>query len=235
MNDISVEASIDDNMVIPEGTRAEISSDLLGNVQVNLKLASSPKALASGGVIDGRVDNGAMGELKSMIPAVQQMLPKLDSILTSLNTLMADPSIAASLHNVNRITSDLTTSTQLLNNLLAQVNKEVPVLSGKASTVLDNAAGTMTSANNMIANINSKVDGVDVNATMAKVEQTLANVQAMTDKMNSTDGSLGMLMNDRKLYNSFSNAAQSFDSLVTNIKDHPKRYVHFSVFGKKDK
>ena len=235
MNDISVEASIDDNMVIPEGTRAEISSDLLGNVQVNLKLTSSPKALASGGVIDGRVDDGAMGELKSMIPAVQQMLPKLDSILTSLNTLMADPSIAASLHNVNRITSDLTTSTQLLNNLLAQVNKEVPVLSGKASAVLDNAAGTMTSANNMIANINSKVDGVDVNATMAKVEQTLANVQAMTDKMNSTDGSLGMLMNDRKLYNSFSNAAQSFDSLVTNIKDHPKRYVHFSVFGKKDK
>lgn len=233
--DISVEASIDEKMMIPEGTRAEISSDLLGNVQVNLRLASSPKALASGGVIDGRIDSGAMGELKNMIPAVQQMLPKLDSILTSLNTLMADPSIAASLHNVNRITSDLTTSTQLLNNLLAQVNKEVPVLSGKANTVLDNAAGTMNTANGMLANINKKVEGVNVEETMAKVEQTLANVQNLTDRMNSKEGSLGMLMNDRQLYNNFSNAAQSFDSLVTNIKEHPKRYVHFSVFGKKDK
>lgn len=235
VGDISVEANIDGEMVIPEGTRAEISSDLLGNVQVNLKLTNSNKAIAAGGIIDGRVDNGAMGELKSMIPTIQQMLPKLDSILTSINTLLADPSITASVHNVNRITSELITSSQLLNNMMAQLNKDVPMLSGKASAVLDNANQVMASANGMVGNINSKVEGVDVAATMAKVDQTLANVQQLTDKMNSKDGSLGLLMNDQKLYDNLSSAARGFDSLVVNIKEHPKRYVHFSVFGKKDK
>jgi phospholipid/cholesterol/gamma-HCH transport system substrate-binding protein len=233
VGDIQVEASIDDNMTIPEGTRAEISSDLLGNVQVKLLLANSGKALSPGGFIDGRIDNGAMGELKNMIPYIQEMLPKLDSILTSVNTLLADPAIAASVHNVNRITSDLTTSTQLLNNMLAQLNREVPALSNKAGNVLDGASATMLAANGMIANINGKMDSVDIAKTMSKVEQTLANVQELSDKLNSKEGSLGMLMNDKGLYNNLSNAAASFDSLMTNIKAQPKRYVHFSVFGKK--
>ena len=85
----------------------------------------------------------------------------------------------------------------------------------------------------MIANINGKMDSVDIAKTMFKVEQTLANVQELSDKLNSKEGSLGMLMNDKGLYNNLSNAAASFDSLVTNIKAQPKRYVHFSVFGKK--
>ena len=234
-NDIDVEVAIDEKMVLPEGTRAEISSDLLGNVQVNLVLGNQPKALAAGGLIDGRVENGAMGELKAMVPTIQKMLPKLDSILTNINTLLADPAITASVHNVSRITSDLTTSTQMLNSMLAQLNKEVPVLTGKANGVMDGAATVMTNTNGLITNVNSKLDGVDVAATMAKVDQTVNNVQELTEKLNSKDGSLGMLMNDQKLYNNFSNAANSLDSLLVNIKEHPKRYVHFSIFGKKDK
>ena len=234
--DITVDVGINKEMQIPEGTRAEIVSDLLGNVQVNLLMDRSvEKLLAPGGLIDGTINDGAMGQVKSMVPAIQQMLPKLDSILTNVNALLANPNIAASLHNVNLITSDLTNSTRQLNQILAQVNQQFPQLMGKTDRLLDNANGTMASAGGMIANVNGKLDGVDVAATMQKVEQTLANVQQLTDKLNDKKGSLGLLMNDNALYDNLSSTVRDADSLLVNLKAHPKRYVHFSIFGKKDK
>lgn len=233
--DIDVEVGIDKGLRIPEGTQAQITSDLLGNVQVTLLLGDMRgKKLEEGGRIMGYINDGAMGEVKNMIPAVKQMLPKLDSIMASLNTLLADPAIAASLHNVRQITADLTTTTRQLNALMAQTNGQLPGIMTKASDVLTHADGAVTSANTMMNSLNSKVGAVDVAATMAKVDQTLANMQQLTDRMNSNEGSLGLLMNDRTLYTNISNAAESVDSLFSNLKAHPKRYVHFSVFGKKE-
>jgi phospholipid/cholesterol/gamma-HCH transport system substrate-binding protein len=69
----------------------------------------------------------------------------------------------------------------------------------------------------------------------AKVNQTLANVEQMTQRLNSDEGTLGLLMRDKSLYNNLNATAASADSLLTDLKAHPKRYVHFSIFGKKDK
>ena len=69
----------------------------------------------------------------------------------------------------------------------------------------------------------------------ASVNQTLANVNEMTRKLNSNEGSLGLLMRDASLYNHLSQTAADADSLLIDLKSHPKRYVHFSVFGRKDK
>ena len=70
---------------------------------------------------------------------------------------------------------------------------------------------------------------------MAQVNQTLSNVQELTAKLNSKDGTLGLLMNDDRLYFDLHNTVHSADSLLTDLKAHPKRYVHFSLFGKKDR
>lgn len=70
---------------------------------------------------------------------------------------------------------------------------------------------------------------------MRNVDETLANVKSLTAKLNSNEGSLGLLMNDPSLYNNLTSTMSSADSLLTNLRQHPKRYVHFSLFGKKDK
>jgi phospholipid/cholesterol/gamma-HCH transport system substrate-binding protein len=148
--------------------------------------------------------------------------------MASLNTLLADPAIAQSLHNVQTITSNLTTTTAEANRLVAQLNNQVPGMMSKANGVLDNTT-TLT------ATLNEKVSSVDVAATMAKIDQTLANVNQITEQMSSREGSLGLLMNDPSLYNNLNATMLSADSLLVNLRQHPKRYVHFSVFGKKDK
>ena len=216
---------VDKQLRIPQGSSAEIVSDMLGNVKVNLLLANNPREkVAPGGLIKGMINDGAMGKLQDMVPAVEKMLPKLDSIMTSLNAILADPAIRQSLHNVQAITDNLTTSTAQLNTLMPGLNKNVPGMMAKANNVLDN---TETLTANLAA--------VDVASTMRQVDQTIANVQQLTAKLNSKEGSLGLLMNDTQLYDNLNSTMRNADSLVIDLRQHPKRYVHFSVFGRKDK
>lgn len=222
---IKVKVDIIKDLRIPQGSKAEIVKDLMGNLQVNLLLANNPRErVEPGGIIPGAVNGGMMDKAANLVPVVEKMLPKLDSILTSVNALLADPALAASLHNVETITSNLTVSTRKLNTLMAGLNKQVPGMIGKANGVLDNT-------NRLTANLAS----LDVQGTLNKVNQTLESAHQFTEKLNSNQGSLGLLMNDTKLYDNLTSTMGHADSLVIDLKAHPKRYVHFSVFGRKDK
>lgn len=222
---IKVKVDIIKDLRIPQGSKAEIVKDLMGNLQVNLLLANNPRErVEPGGIIPGAVNGGMMDKAANLVPVVERMLPKLDSILTSVNALLADPALAASLHNVETITSNLTVSTRELNTLMAGLNKQVPGMIGKANGVLDNT-------NRLTANLAS----LDVQGTLNKVNQTLESAHQFTEKLNSNQGSLGLLMNDTKLYDNLTSTMSHADSLVIDLKAHPKRYVHFSVFGRKDK
>lgn len=220
-----MKADITKELRIPAGSQAEIVKDLMGNMQVNLLLANNPRErIEPGGIIPGAVNEGIMGKAADMVPAIEKMLPKLDSILASVNALLADPALAASLHNVQTITTNLTVSTRELNTLMAGLNQQVPGMINRANGVLDNTN-----------KLTSNLAGLDVEGTLNKVNQTLDQAQQFAEKLNNNKGSLGLLMNDTQLYDNLTSTMGHADSLVIDLKAHPKRYVHFSVFGKKDK
>ena len=216
---------VDTELSVPKGSRAEIATDLMGNVKVLLVLGNAADGMvAPGDTITGSQQVGAMGKAADMIPAVQQMLPKLDSILASVNTLLADPAIANSLHNVDQITADLTRTSHDLSLLTAQLNRQMPQM-------LQNADGVLANTNQ----ITKDISNMDFAATMTSVNTTLKNVEQMTAALNSREGTLGLLMRDPSLYYNLNSTMMHADSLMLDLKQHPKRYVHFSVFGKKDK
>lgn len=222
---VVVRFDVDNNLRIPKGSSAEIVSDLMGNVKMNLLLANNLRERVNpGDTIQGAINGGAMAKAANMIPAIERMLPKLDSIMTSLNAILANPAIQQSMSNVQTITSNLTVTTRELNTLMAGLNKNMPTMMAKANSVLDN---TNTITQNLAA--------VDVAGTMSKVNETLAEVQTFTTKLNSNEGSLGLLMSDPELYNNLTSTMGSTDSLLIDLRKHPKRYVHFSLFGRKDK
>lgn len=224
-NPTKVVVAIDKEMRIPEGSSAEIVSDMMGNVKVNLLLANNPRSrVMPGGTIKGDVNNGLMSQVGNMLPVVEAMLPKLDSILASVNALLADPALAQSLHNVQTITNNLTVSSAELNKLMASMNRGVPALMAKANTTLDNT-------NRLTGNLAQ----LDLASTKEQIDNTMASVQQITDKFNNNNGTLGLLMNDASLYNNLTATMRDADSLMVNLRQHPKRYVHFSLFGKKDK
>ncbi|MBO5467312.1 MAG: MCE family protein [Prevotella sp.] len=222
---IVAEIDLDDKMRLPKGTTAEIESDMLGNVKMNIVLAANNlDYISAGDTLQGGKASGALDKAAAMIPAIEKVLPKLDSIMGSLNVLLADPALANSLHNVDEITANLTTTTKELNTLMGGLNKNMPGMLAHANNVLESTD-----------KITKDIATVDISATMAKVDATLANVQQLSAKLNSNDGTLGLLMRDPSLYNNLTATMRDADSLLIDLKAHPKRYVHFSIFGRKDK
>lgn len=222
---IVVGFSIDKNLPIPNGSTAEIESDLMGNLKMNLLLANDEsKLMQPGDTLMGFLYQGKLEQAATLIPVLQQILPKVDSIAHQLNIIMADPAITASLHNVQQITTDLTTSTKELNTLLATTNKNMPQLMQKAQGVMTNAE-----------QVSQQLSQLDLNATMKELDQAIADIHAITQKLNQKEGSMGQLINDPALYNKLNETLQSANALLEDIRQHPKRYVSVSVFGKKEK
>lgn len=214
---------LDPKMQLHEGTRAEIVSDFMGNVKLELQLgAVTGRLLAKGDTIEGGLQGGLMSKAAQMVPKVEALLPKLDSILAGVQTLVTDPAISATLQNAEQLTASLNTTARQLNQLTAQLNRQMPQMMDKAQGVLDNTA-TLT----------GNLAQLDLQATMQRVDQTLANVQQLTAALNSPHGTVGMLLNDAQLYQNITATMRDVDSLLVDFKAHPRRYINVSVFGKK--
>ena len=222
---VLVKCDIDPQLRIPKGSQAEIESDLMGNIKVNLLLANNPKEkIEPGGLIMGIDGKGMMAQFQEVLPAVMAIVPKLDSIVTSVNTILANPSIVNILRNAEDMTANLKVTTSELNSLAMQLNRSVPGMMQHANATLQN---TETLTGNLAK--------VDVDATMKKIDNTLDNLEQMTKALNNREGTLGLLMYDKGVYNNLNSTMRHADSLMIDLKAHPKSYVHFSVFGKKDK
>jgi len=214
---------LDPKMQLHEGTRAEIVSDFMGNVKLELQLGpATGRLLAKGDTIEGGLQGGLMTKAAQMLPKVEALLPKLDSILAGVQTLVTDPAISATLQNAEQLTASLNTTARQLNQLTAQLNRQMPQMMDKAQGVLDNTA-TLT----------GNLAQLDLQATMQRVDQTLANVQQLTAALNSPHGTVGMLLNDAQLYQNITATMRDVDSLLVDFKAHPRRYINVSVFGKK--
>ena len=219
---VVAEIDVDPELRIPKGSTAELTTDMLGGIKMSLLLANNPRErIAVGDTIAGLVDNGMMEQVGHMIPQIEKMLPKLDSILTSVNQLLADQALTSTLHHVESLTANLDETSQQLNRMMKH---ELPELTGKLNRIGDN-----------FVTISDNLKEIDYAAAMQKVDETLANVKRLTDQLNSKDNTVGLLLNDPALYNNLNATTANAASLLEDLKNHPKRYVYFSLFGKKDK
>ncbi len=224
---------LDKSMNVPVGTTAELESELMGGVKMSLVLGPNPtQNLSVGDTITGGIHEGAMTKLEAMIPAVESLLPKLDSIMGNLNRLTADPALAEMLHNTAEITNNLKESTAALNTMM---HDKVPGLMAKANRIGSN----LESVSDQLAQTDIKGTVDNANATLAGLRQTTDNLNQTTNylscKLQSRDNTLGLFLNDRGVYDNLNGTLRHADSLMIDLKAHPKRYVHFSIFGKKDK
>lgn len=230
---VVVAIELDKEMHVPRGTKAELVTSLMGGVTMSLMLGPNPTDnLAQGDTISGGLHEGAVEKVEALMPTIMDMLPKLDSIVTNVARLSADPALAQTLRNTAEITNNLRRTSAKLD---AMVGRDLPQMMQH----LNNTSRNVERLSNNLAAINLQETMNEVNASLAEVKQFSANINALTNdlnsKLNSRDNTFGLLLNDRKLYDNLNRTVSSADSLLINVKAHPKRYVHFSIFGKKDK
>ena len=223
---LTVEITVNPQFQIPEGTTVYMTKEMLGSAMMNLKLGPNPTAiLHPGDTILGEPMVDLMTEAGNMIPKVEALLPKVDSILTAMNTLVNDPSIATSMHNMEAVSADLRVTTSQINGLLG---RDMPQLMAKTNNICTNLETTT-----------GQLNQIDLVGMAQKADATMSSVQDMTFKMNtamtSKETSLGMLMNDNSIALHLDSTMQNSSRLLEDFRLHPKRYVHFSLFGRKDK
>ena len=245
LSGILVEIKMNGTYNLPKNSMAVIETNPLGTPGINIKLGTETKYLVSGDTIKTEEAADMFAGLTSKISPVadqlKETLSSLDAVLKNINTTL-DPNAKT---NLQTVIANLAVATKSITTSTASLEKMLNAQSGALASSLNN----MNSFSKNLADNNQKItatldnvqkttenlskadiDGV-VNSLKASVEK-LNDVMA---KVNSADGSLGALLNSKDLYNNLNNTVGSLNTLMDDLRVHPKRYVNISVFGKKDK
>ena len=211
--------SIDKGMKLPEGSYAQIHNKLMGGSTICIVLGNGEGVIEPGATLNGVLEAGAMGEVGNMVPQIEAMLPKVDSMLTSLNNIVSNPAINNTLNNLEALSGQLNATSVQLNNL---VNNEIPTALDKVIKLEDD-----------LLKVSSQLSEVDYGTMIATLETSLNNIQQITTALNEGNGTVGMLLKDTTLYSKLNETCEAANALLEDLKENPKRYVHFSIFGKK--
>lgn len=215
---ISVEISLADEMQINEGSYVVISKSFLGGAELHIALNKYVKTYVKpGATLEGKMGEDMMQAVQdNILPGVEQLLPKIDSILTGLQYVVNHQAISQSLNHMEKATGALEMSARQLNQLLA---KDVPVIMTNLKTITEN-----------FSEVSSNLKGLDLATTVNSINATLGNLKLTTEKLNATDNSIGLLLNDKSLYENLNSTTENASKLLLDLRQNPKRYVHFSVF-----
>lgn len=218
MDKTTVDISLEKEMRINKGSYITITKSFLGGAELHIHLNKYvSEYYKPGDVIEGRMEPDIMSTVeKDLLPQVENILPKVDSILTGINTLLNHPALSQSLTNIETTTANLQKSTARLNGLLI---KDVPVIVSNLKTIT-----------NDFSSVSTQLKGLDFATTYNAINATLDNLKLTTEKLNSSDNSLGLLLNDKQLYENLNSTADNASKLLFDLKQNPKRYVHFSLF-----
>ncbi|NDV94093.1 MCE family protein [Dysgonomonas sp. 521] len=204
---------------IPKGSKMILDVSMLGSATIMMETSNSAEVISPSDTIVGIRNKGMIDAAGNIMPSVQQLIPKIDSILSGLNAVINSPAMAQSLSDVNQITGDLAKTTKQLNTMMAALNKDVPTITGNLSQVSTDLTG-----------VSKQFNQIDMVSTYKSVDATVKSLENLSAQMNSKDGSLGLLLNDRQLYDSIVNTMSNASLLLKDVKDNPSRYINVKVF-----
>lgn len=220
---IKVLLALDKKLRLPDDSYAEIGSSLLGGSFINLRLGKSTHMIERGGDIRAAQSPDLMAAVtEELVPSIEAILPRVDTLLYNLNRLVADPKLAQSIHRLDGITDNVLVATD---GLRTSMTTQVPAILGNAGRISHNL-DTVTSN---LGTLSYQLKMLPIATTMDNVNQVAANLQQFSDQLNNKNSTLGRLMYDRELYDRISVISADLDSLIVDIKRNPKRYISIKL------
>jgi phospholipid/cholesterol/gamma-HCH transport system substrate-binding protein len=237
-----VEFKIEEKYDVPNNTLAKLeSTDLLGSKAIVFELGNSKILAENKDTLKADIQGSLAESLQPIQKKAEMLISKLDSSLAAINKIL-NPNFQK---NVDRSFMSIANSLQTLegvtkkiDNLVGTQTKHIDVILSNAEVVSSNLKTSTGHINGMATNvekISNDIAASNIKNTLDNANKAMADLQATIANINSTKGTLGLLMNDDKVYKNMDAATNSLNNLLLDLKAHPKRYVSFSVFGgKKD-
>ncbi len=242
---ILVSVNLTEDFDIPNNSLAVINPNLLGSTSLEIKLGNSNVYLKPGDTLLTTLSGGAFDEamklLNPVLYEVRSAVQSLDSVLNIIGSVF-DPNtknnIKGILENLNTTTASFAFSAVSLQTLLNTQNGAL----AKSLDHVNEFTNNLAANNDRLTSIMSNADkastnfaNLDFQKTLSTLDNSVNEFKAGIEKINSKDGSLGLLLNDTKIYDNLSSTTNKINILLDDIRVHPKRYLTISVFGKKDK
>ena len=221
-----IKISVSKDIKLPKDTRIELYDEgIMGGKAIQLIYAPVDLSQAvhqPGDTIETKMGVGLMAQISGdLVPKIESISTQADSLIRSVRVLVENKNLNKSMASIERTTADLAVSSSQLKKMM---NTDVP-------RILNNVDVMTTDFRQISGNLKK----IDYQATFASIDHTIANLNLISEKMNSSEGTIGMLLNNKDLYINLSNTASSADKLLIDLQKNPKRYVHFSLFGSKTK
>lgn len=219
---VLVEMSLDRKLKLAKGTTAVIVTDMLGTSTVELHMGTEAGFLEVGDKIQGIEGAGLMDKVTTeILPTVMQIAPHIDSLVVALHAVASDPALTSSIKRLDAIMANLESTTGVLNRSIT------PLLSNANATManVNTITGNLTQVSQALAAVSEDLKKMPLDSTMTHINTIAANLDKATAKLNSTNSSLGLLLNDPGLYNNLNNSAADLDSILIDLKRQPKKYI----------
>ncbi|HTB26534.1 MAG TPA: MlaD family protein, partial [Puia sp.] len=238
INGILVTISMKKDVDIPKNSVAVISTGVINSSTIVIEKGNATDFVADGDTLATIEKGGILSEFqRNLSPVMQNLnstLGSLDSLIRVVGSLF-DPTVK---NNFSSIIANLAKSSASLQMLLNDKTSSL----AHSMTHLDSFTNNLANNNQRITGTLDNLEKTTNKLANAKIDETLQSVQGATNslkdainKINSTNGTMGLLLNDKKLYLNLENTARSLNILLDDLRMHPKRYVNISVFGSKDK
>lgn len=227
---IKVLLAVDKKLRIPEDSHASLNSTLMGGGFVEINMGVSKKMLEVGSSIPASDSHGLMESLsQDIMPAVNSILPKVDSLVYNLNRLAGDPALTLAVRRFDGISANIqgvsANALTLSRSLAGTVQRDVPAVMGNArriTTRIDSISADLQA-------LSCQLKQLPINSTMDNVNELAENLRKFSAQLNDPNSTLGLLTTDPELYNKLNRVTADIDSLIVDIKKNPKRYISIKL------
>jgi len=228
--DLLVTFNVQNDFQFSKNSKAQIyGGGLIGGKNLSIKPEYDRGETAqSGDTLEGTIDEGIFElvneRLTPLQAKVESVINSTDSVLTGVSNVLDEPTrknLRETIADISQTAIYFKEASKNLNALLADNDQKL----SRTFTNLDNMSANFSKVSDSLSQIN-------VNELVGKMERVVADFESITSKIERGDGTLGQLINDKDMYNNMERATKQMEELLQDIKLNPKRYVHFSVFGK---
>jgi phospholipid/cholesterol/gamma-HCH transport system substrate-binding protein len=230
--------NLDEEVNIPVNSKAIITSPLVGSYFINIEKGDTTVYLKVGDTLGSKKDIGIIDDVKAQLtPTLSKVRNTLDSLNTvfgSVNGLInaeVKNHLQQTLANINRASSTLNGILDNSSGSITKTLKNTEELTASLKSNADDIKATVANAKKA----SEKFAAIDIQPTIDNLNEAIGNMKHLIAKIKTNEGTLGALMNDKKLYNKLNDAILSAEILMDDLRKNPKRYVNVSVFGRKDK